>query len=95
MFVNIVQFPSIKTGKDAEFLEWFEWSNSVYEQWEGFISRRLLYPTKPDGQYAAIVEHESEDTFMAMHLSNDRQAAWDKVAPLLEGAPTPSFYTSK
>lgn len=91
MFVNIVEFPPIKKGKDEEFRKWFEWSNSVYEKFDGFISRRLLKPTK-GGNYAAIVEHESEDTFMAMHLSKERQKAWEKVEPLLEGHPKPGFY---
>lgn len=95
MFVNIVKFPPIKEGKDEEFQEWFKWSNGIYEQWEGFISRRLLHPTNPDGHYAAIVEHETEDTFMAMHLSEDRKMAWEKVEPLLDGSPTPSFYVTK
>jgi len=38
------------------------------------------------------VEHESEETFMTMHLSDDRQKAWAKVEPLLGGSPTPHFY---
>lgn len=91
MFVNIVEFPPIKWGKDEEFRKWFAWSNSVYEKFDGFISRRLLKPTK-GGNYAAIVEHESEGTFMAMHTSKERQKAWEKVEPLMEGSPTPGFY---
>ncbi len=27
MFVNIIHFPPVKAGKDAEFREWFAWSN--------------------------------------------------------------------
>lgn len=27
MFINIINFPPIKEGKDAEFREWFAWSN--------------------------------------------------------------------
>lgn len=50
-----------------------------------------MKPTK-GGNYAAIVEHESEDSFMAMHLSKERQKAWEKVEPLLEGHPQPGFY---
>jgi heme-degrading monooxygenase HmoA len=92
MFVNIVEFPSIRKGKDEEFRKWFEWSNTVYDRFEGFISRRLLKPTEADGNYAAIVEHESEKTFMAMHLSDERQKAWAKVEPLLDGSPKPHFY---
>jgi len=90
VFVNLVEFPPIKKGKDGEFKKWFEWSNTVYERFDGFISRRLLKPTK--GNYVAIVEHESEKTFMAMHLSDERQKAWAKVEPLLKGSPTPHFY---
>jgi hypothetical protein len=38
------------------------------------------------------VEHESEDTFMAMHLSDARQKAWEKVEPLTDGGHEPGFY---
>jgi heme-degrading monooxygenase HmoA len=92
VFVNIVEFPPINKGKDDEFKKWFAWSNTVYEKFDGFISRRLLKPTKGKKNYAAIVEHESEGTFMAMHTSEERQKAWEKVEPLLEGSPTPAFY---
>jgi len=92
MFVNLIEFPPVKKGKDEEFKEWFVWSNTVYEKFDGFISRRLLKPTKGKESYAAIVEHKSEKTFMAMHLSEERQKAWAKVEPLLEGSPKPHFY---
>jgi len=92
VFVNLVEFPPIKKGKDKEFREWFEWSNTVYEKFDGFMSRRLLKPTKGKKNYVAIVEHESEKTFMAMHLSDERQKAWAKVEPSLDGSPTPHFY---
>jgi heme-degrading monooxygenase HmoA len=91
MFVNIIEFPIIKNGKEEEFLKWFKWSNAVYEKFDGFISRRLLKSTK-ENKYAAIVEHESEETFMTMHLSDERKQAWGKAEPLLEGKPTPHFY---
>ena len=42
MFVNIIHFPPVKPGKDAEFREWFAWSNEKYTQYKGFIRRRLL-----------------------------------------------------
>lgn len=91
MFVNIIEFPPIKKGKEKEFLEWFKWSNAVYEKFNGFISRRLLKSTK-ENKYAAIVEHESEETFMTMHTSKERQQAWSKVEALLDGKPTAHFY---
>lgn len=93
MFVNVVEFPPVAEGRDAEFRAWFEWSTSVYDGFEGFVSRRLLEDSKVPGRYAAIVEHESEATFMAMHLSDARQEAWRRVEPLLTGSPTPHFYT--
>lgn len=93
MFVNVVEFPPVAEGRDAEFRAWFDWSNGVYAGFEGFVSRRLLEDTKAPGRYAAIVEHESEATFMAMHLSDARQEAWQRVEPLLTGSPAPHFYT--
>lgn len=91
MFVNIVKFPAIKKGKEREFREWFFWSNDLYAGFPGFISRRLLKSTSTGG-YAAVVEHESEETFMAMHASERRVEAWKRVQPLLEGKPQPDFY---
>lgn len=93
MFVNIVEFPPLVDGRDAEFREWFEWSNGVYAAFDGFVSRRLLQDTAAPGHYAAIVEHASEATFMAMHTSEARQQAWERVEPLLTGSPAPHFYS--
>ncbi len=64
----------------------------MYEKFGGFISRRLLKPTSGKKNYAAIVEHETEETFMAMHMSKERREAWEKVEPILEGSPLPRFY---
>jgi heme-degrading monooxygenase HmoA len=91
MFVNLVNFPPVRTGKEADFLEWFRWSNEVYAKHKGFISRSLLKPMDK-GTYAAIVEHESKETFMAMHHSQDREEAFKRVEPLFDGRPTPHFY---
>jgi heme-degrading monooxygenase HmoA len=91
MFMVIINFPPIKEGKDAEFREWFAWSNEVVAKQEGLIKRRLLKPLK-EGNYAAVVEHESYETFMAMHTSPDHDEAGKRVGPLLDGHPTPQFY---
>jgi antibiotic biosynthesis monooxygenase (ABM) superfamily enzyme len=91
-FVNLVDFPPIRPGKEAEFLEWFRWTNELYAKHKGFISRTLLKPTEGSPNYAAIVEHASKETFMAMHLSKDREEAFKRVEPLFEGNPTPHFY---
>ncbi|MGD0752591.1 MAG: antibiotic biosynthesis monooxygenase [Anaerolineales bacterium] len=91
MFVNIVHFPSIKAGKDAEFQAWFAWSNEQYARHKGFISRKLLKPREA-GNYVGVVEHESYETFMAMHTSPTRAEAHKRVEPLFDGNPTPEFY---
>lgn len=91
MFVNIVQFPKIRDGKDAEFRQWFTDSNRAYAAHPGFIRRILLRP-REGGNYAALVEHESYDTFMAMHTSGTQAELRQRVAPLFEGNPTPAFY---
>jgi antibiotic biosynthesis monooxygenase (ABM) superfamily enzyme len=92
VFVNIIFFPPIKAGRDAEFHEWFAWSNQEYAKHKGFISRKLLLP-REGGNYVAVVEHESYDTFMAMHTSPTQAEANRRVKPLLDGSPTPEFYT--
>lgn len=91
MFVVIINFPPIKNGKDAEFREWFVRSNEEFAKNKGFVSRRLLKPLQ-GGNYAAVVEHESRETFMAMHNSPGHDEAAKLVKPLLEGNPTPTFY---
>ena len=91
MFVNIVHFPPIKESKEAAFREWFAWSNVTYAKHNGFISRRLLKPLK-GGTYAAIVEHQSQETFMAMHTSDDQKDAHRRVEPLFDGKPSAEFF---
>ena len=91
MFAVIVNFPSIKEGKDAEFREWFVSTNKEFANCKGFIGRRLLKPVK-GGNYAAIVEHENQETFMAMQDGPAHAEAGKRVRPLLNGSPTPQFY---
>lgn len=91
-FVNLISFPALKPGKEKEFREWFGHSSELFSNHQGFISRTLLKSTEGTDEYAAIVEHESKETFMAMHLSDDRQALFKKVETLIEGGPEPHFY---
>ncbi len=92
MFVNIVKFPKIIDGKDADFRQWFADSNRAYASHPGFIRRILLQPRESGGTYAAVVEHESHETFMAMHTSDDQATLRKRVQPLLDGNPQPVFY---
>ncbi|MGD1994339.1 MAG: antibiotic biosynthesis monooxygenase [Anaerolineae bacterium] len=91
MFVNIIYFPALADGKDAEFREWFAWSNEQYARHEGFIRRLLLKPLE-EGNYVAFVEHESYETFMAMHTSPTQAEAHRRVEPLMDGNPTTHFH---
>ncbi len=93
MFVNIVEFPPIVPGKEQEFEDWFAWSNDLYRPFVGFVSRRLLEPTRGEGPYVGIVEHESEESFMAMHTSETREQVRARVEECFAGGrPTPRFY---
>lgn len=91
MLVNVVRFPPIRQGQDDEFRAWFVLSNEAYAPFDGFVSRRLLEP-REGGNYVAIVEHESFETFMAMHTSPVQAELRQEVGLLLDGDPTPSFY---
>ncbi len=91
MFVVIINFPPIEAGKDAEFREWFAKANKKFSTSQGFISQRLLKPVK-GGTYAAIVEHESRDTFMAMHDSPPHAEESKIVETMLDGKRSPQFY---
>ncbi|MEW6333355.1 MAG: cupin domain-containing protein [Thermodesulfobacteriota bacterium] len=91
-FVNLINFPALKPGKEKEFREWFGHSSELFATHQGFISRTLLKSSEGADRYAAVVEHESKETFMAMHLSDDRQALFEKVETLIEGMPEPHFY---
>lgn len=91
-FVNLIHFPPLKAGKDEEFREWFRHSNEIFSGHQGFISRTLLKTSEGTGRYAAVVEHESKETFMAMHMSDERQMLFKKVETLIDGMPEPQFY---
>lgn len=91
MFVVVISFPPIKTGKDGEFQEWFASSNQQFSTFKGFIRRRLLKPLG-EGNYGAIVEFENREAFEAMHSSPAHEKAGERVKPLFDGSPTPHFY---
>lgn len=91
MFVALISFPPIKEGKDADFREWFAWSNETFSSHKGFIRRTLLKPMG-EGNYAAIVEFEDQDSFKAMHNSPEHDKAGQRVKPLFDGNPVPRFY---
>ncbi|NDP48288.1 MAG: antibiotic biosynthesis monooxygenase [Sulfuriferula multivorans] len=91
MFIVIINFPQIKAGKDAEFREWFVQTNKEFATHKGFISRRLLKPIE-SGNYAAIVEHESHESFMTMHDTPAHTEASKRVEPMFDGSRSPKFF---
>lgn len=91
MFIVVISFPPIKAGKDAEFEKWFAWSNGEFSKFKGLIRRRLLKPLE-SGNYAAIVEFETRETFTAMEDGPMHTKAREQVMPLFDGKPTPHFY---
>jgi len=91
-FVTLVDFAPPKPGKEETFREWFHNSSQVFAKHPGFISRTLLGPIEGGNRYAAVVEHESKETFMDMHLSDDQEELFLQVEPLVLGSSTPHFY---
>jgi quercetin dioxygenase-like cupin family protein/heme-degrading monooxygenase HmoA len=93
-FVNLIDFAPLKPEKEEPFRDWFSRSSEVFAKHSGFISRTLLGPIEGGSRYAAVVEHESKETFMDMHLSDDRIELFRQVEPLVLGPSTPHFYES-
>ena len=93
-FVNLIDFAPLKPKKEEAFHDWFSRSSMVFAKHPGFISRTLLGPIKGSRRYAAVVEHESKETFMDMQLSDDRVELFRQVEPLVLGPSTPYFYES-
>ncbi len=92
-FVNLTNFPALKPGRDGEFRDWFRYSSEIFSGHQGFISRTLLKLTKETDRYAAVVEHESKETFMAMHLSDDSKVLFRKLeTTLIDEMPEHHFY---
>lgn len=91
MFVVIISFPPIKKDKESDFKEWFATTNAEFSTFKGFIKRQLLKPLG-GGNYAALVEFESQESFKAMHSSAAHEKAGERVRPFFEGNPTPCFY---
>ena len=67
MFVAIAQFPEVPTERVEEFQAWFAWSNGLLREIDGLQGRRLLRAA--DGTYTTLGEHQSAQTFAAMHLT--------------------------
>lgn len=92
MFVGIIQFPKIKQGREADFVEWFGWSSSEFAKLDGLVARRLL-KSATDGSYVGIIEFRDKEAYKRIHQSPIHGAAFARLAEMLDGAPKKSFYS--
>ena len=90
MFVAIVDI-RVKPGQEGEFERSFSDANAELSACSGFVARRLL--RSADGSsLRIIVEHDSRETFEAMHRS-DVHAKWHaRMTSHMEQAPVPRFF---
>ncbi|EWT07733.1 antibiotic biosynthesis monooxygenase [Intrasporangium chromatireducens Q5-1] len=85
MFIAMVRFPDVPSDRDAEFRDWFEWSNQELAGTQGLRGRRLLYSA--DDGYCALVEHESARSFTAMHGTSAAARVQTRLRGLVAEAP--------
>jgi len=90
MFVAVVQFPAVPAEDDEAFRDWFAWSNELLGSVEGLRDRRLLRDTF--GGYAAIVEHDSAETFAAMHATPVADLVHRSLRGLLSAGPSATMF---
>ncbi|HZW45609.1 MAG TPA: hypothetical protein VFF32_14715 [Dermatophilaceae bacterium] len=90
MFVAIAQFPEVPTEREEEFQAWFAWSNGQLHEIDGLQGRRLLRAA--DGTYTALVEHQSAETFAAMHTTEAASLVHARLGELLGDEPRATRY---
>ena len=81
MFVMIADI-FLKKEKEIEFKKWFSESNKILENFDGFISRRLL--ESADGTHRIIVEHKSKETFVNMHQSPEHAKLHEQASTFMD-----------
>ncbi len=90
MFIAIARFPEVPTEREAEFRAWFAWSNDQLREVDGLQGRRLLRAA--DGSYTALVEHDSAETFAAMHATEAASQVHEQIGELLPDGPAATTY---
>ena len=89
----LINFPKLKKGRENDFLQWFEWTNIEFQQFGGFVSRKLIKSKfKDDPTYSAIFEVKDLESFSKIHSSNLHKIVFSRVIPMLEGEPEREFY---
>lgn len=90
MFVAIALFPEVPAQREVQFEAWFAWSNDLLREIEGLQGRRLLRAA--DGTYTALVEHQSAETFAAMHTTEVASRVHARLGELLVDEPRATKY---
>ena len=85
MFVATIRFPAVPEERVQPFLAWFTWSNDVLRHTAGLRQRRLLRGA--DDSYAALVEHDSAETFAQMHRTEEASRIQARLATILDERP--------
>lgn len=85
MFIATIRFPAVPEGRIQPFLDWFTWSNDILRTTPGLRQRRLLRGT--DDTFAAIVEHDSAETFSQMHHTEEASRVQAQLATILDERP--------
>ena len=95
MFVVILEFPKIKSSQEQDFLDWFELSNRKFQNFDGFVSRKLLTKIDQDtdgSKFIGILELRDKKAFVDLHSSNVHKDTFLGLVSILDDIPTRKFY---
>jgi len=90
MFVAIVRFPEVPTEREGDLRMWFAWSTGLLSGIDGLQGRRLLRAA--DGGYTAVIEHQSAETFAAMHTTEVASQVHAQLREILGAEPVATNY---
>lgn len=90
MFVAIARLPEIPLELEAEFRAWFAWSNGQHRGIEVLQGRRLL--SAEDGTCTALVEHDTAETFAAMHSTEVATGVYARLGEVFNAGPAITMY---
>jgi heme-degrading monooxygenase HmoA len=95
MFVVILEFPKINPTQEQNFLDWFELSNQKFQDFDGFISRKLLTKKDQDtdgSKFVGILELRDRKAYVDLHTSNVHKETFLGLVSILDDIPTKKFY---
>ncbi len=89
MYVVVADI-KLKDGVESDFRTWFSKANETLSKLDGFQSRRLL--KADNGSHRIIVEHQSKETFIKMHESEEHSKLHAEARTYMAEPPLPRFY---